>query len=102
MEWMPSTQVQSNRNKRTNKYILGNLLLDFHKIPRTLGKGPALFLCLRKIKSSNNLANELDGVDTYQLHILPERFFRGRINRLKEFGSLGRIYYRRKTIPGSL
>ena len=83
-------------------WTLKHLLLDSHKTLRALWKEPAICICLRKIKSSDNPANELHGVGTYHSHMLPKSFFRGRRNRLtlKEFSSLEKYNTGEKVYQG--
>lgn len=85
-------------------YTLRNLLLDSHKTLRTLWKEPAVCICLRKIKSTDNPANDLHGVGTYHSHMLPKSFFTGRRSRLtlKEFGSLEKYTTGEKLYQGLL
>ena len=92
-----------SRIKEIN-YTLRNLLLDSYKTLRTLWKEPAICICLRKIKSSDNPANDLHGVGTYHSHILPKSFFRGKRNKLtlKEFGSLEKYTTGEKLYKGLL
>lgn len=93
------------REIKRNNSTLRNLLLDLHKIPRAPGKGSAIFLCLRKIKTIDILVHELHGANTYPLHIcITQEIFRARSNilTLKEFGSFEKMSNRRTTTRGCL